>query len=1393
MNVVRFSILALIITSLVACFDGGDQIPPQALGNAGNGTGGEQVTGGEQPPTTTGEAQTTGEADTTGGTGDVENTTGFEEEDFTLRIESIDPGVGATKGGNVISVFGNGFKDELTQVLFGQSLASDVFVISNERLTCTTPPGNPGLVDVTVSIPADEITARLEGAFRYKSDMLILGIEPNEGTVVGGEPVTISGSGFSQGNTSLLFGNKKAINVQVVDDSTIHATTPTGAGPGLVDVHVSNDQGQAELKGGFLYYEAPFVEFVTPGVGPVSGGTEVTLSGRGFEPKSVVRFGELEATKVTFVDSGTLLAVTPEVGAEGIVSVTVETQYGFGGLVEGFYYIGQEPAAGVMVVSVQPSSGTVDGGETVQVTAYGLIDAADTAVTFGGAAATVLSVDAVKHSIIVETPAGSAGGADVTVVTGNGENTLVNGYTYEVLLNVTAVNPLSGPVDGGTEITVFGSGFNNAAQVRVGALPCSAVTVVNEKTIECLAPPGSPGGADVSVLQGTDVATLVDGYFYETGSIELFIVDPNTGSHAGGTYVRLLGSGFTAPATVTFDGNQATHVKVVNSTLITCKTPPGSVGTIDVVVQSDGVETALTDSFTYFDPVALFGGTWGPEVEGAVNVTVLDGGNGSPISDAFVILKVDPDTPYQGFTNGNGQITFSGPDVLGEQMVSASKDGYASQSVIEFDATNITIYMIPTPPPSSGPPPPGASLTGSVSGLGKYVVVPPGNCFSKGPQPGGQCWSCGEDSQCETALAPNCTQIADTGQFCTRSCLADSDCDQGYACLNVSGTGEAQCVPMPGAKQARCYFTMGPQLPQSQDPFIVAPDGTFSIPSRLGEVAVICLGGVVNLDNPDNESNFTAYAFGVKRHVNVVPGLNDVGDVALNHPLTRDIQIRLDDPPYDPVIGPNVSIVQVYWDFGSEGVFFHPNFFDGQFMFDNDNVTHTIERQPAAFTGDVYDVTFWILAGAISYGMDPANPNNTDPQSLTVLRNLKDIETDRTYSLAAGQWESVKSGVTKTVFALHGFEANNLWGVGADGAILHYGGLGWGQQASPVVENLYGVWGAVEDDVWAVGAGGTVLRFDGAVWEEDAIPGAFSDLRGIWGTSANDIFVAGGSYSGAWHYDGTTWTKMTVPGADLRDIHGSSSDSVWAVGRYGSIRYWNGTNWSVQSAGTTKDLFSVHAVSADEAYAVGAAGTLLRWDGQAWSTMASPVSRAMRAVWANGPMDVYAVGDGSTLLHYDGNEWADQTLPSKVSYASLLAIWGDPATGNGQALGTSEVLMGPLLQVPQDQNPADGGVMQDYFVSFSAKPGVPAKYNMVDVFIPTPFGDVPVWGIVTDGNIWEFDLPDFANIEGTPGIAPGGYGLRILRGYNDDFDIDNYDNSDFNPRSWSMDTIFFSK
>ncbi len=83
---------------------------------------------------------------------------------------------------------------------------------------------------------------------------------------------------------------------------------------------------------------------------------------------------------------------------------------------------------------------------------------------------------------------------------------------------ITAVKPASGSIAGGTKVTITGTDFNAASEVKFGALAATSFTVTSETEITAVSPPSKKvGTVDVSVktLAGTSVATRFDRFNYK--------------------------------------------------------------------------------------------------------------------------------------------------------------------------------------------------------------------------------------------------------------------------------------------------------------------------------------------------------------------------------------------------------------------------------------------------------------------------------------------------------------------------------------------------------------------------------------------------------------------------------------------------------------------------------------------------------------------------------------------------------------------------------------------------------------------------------------------------------------------------------------------------------------
>ncbi len=166
---------------------------------------------------------------------------------------------------------------------------------------------------------------------------------------------------------------------------------------------------------------------------------------------------------------------------------------------------------------------------------------------------------------------------------------------------VTAVAPVSGPLVGGTAITITGTGFAAGATVDLGGSAATAVVVVSATSITATAAAHAQGAVVVTVTN-TDGqgGTLSGGFTYLGPPPTLTAVAPAIGPSAGATTITLTGTEFGAGTTVTVGGVAATNVSAASSTTLTAAAPAGTAGVVNVVVtKADGQSATLVGGYTY--------------------------------------------------------------------------------------------------------------------------------------------------------------------------------------------------------------------------------------------------------------------------------------------------------------------------------------------------------------------------------------------------------------------------------------------------------------------------------------------------------------------------------------------------------------------------------------------------------------------------------------------------------------------------------------------------------------------------------------------------------------------------------------------------------------------------
>jgi large repetitive protein len=165
---------------------------------------------------------------------------------------------------------------------------------------------------------------------------------------------------------------------------------------------------------------------------------------------------------------------------------------------------------------------------------------------------------------------------------------------------VSSISPESGPLGGGTAVTIAGRGFVPGAQVYFGNQQATSVTFVASTTLQAISPAGE-GGVDVRVTEtgSTSSPQPVDVFTY--GPPVVTGVSPATGPSAGGIRVTISGVGFAIGAQVFFGSVACTQLRVTSASSIEVIVPSGTPGTVDVTVATPaGTSTrSPSDRFTY--------------------------------------------------------------------------------------------------------------------------------------------------------------------------------------------------------------------------------------------------------------------------------------------------------------------------------------------------------------------------------------------------------------------------------------------------------------------------------------------------------------------------------------------------------------------------------------------------------------------------------------------------------------------------------------------------------------------------------------------------------------------------------------------------------------------------
>jgi hypothetical protein len=449
----------------------------------------------------------------------------------------------------------------------GTGPLSGTAVFTDNTLNLNTSPANMQTISLSgnASNPAPTVSSIL----------------PTSGTIAGGTPITIAGTGFLSGATVTL-GGSAATGVSVVSSTSITAVTPAHS-MGAVDVVVTNTDTQfGTLTNGYTYnvIVAAGIGFVqvkaatpqppsasvtvTYPVAQTAGDLNIVVVGWNDTTSTVTQVNDLQhnnyllavgATSGTRVRQSIYYAKNIAGGANTVtVTFNQKALYPDVRILE---YSGLDTVNPLDVTAGAVGTGTTanSGSATTRFSNELIFGAGTTSNTFHAPATgfTIRIVTSPDGDVAEDRIVSSTASYNAAATLLSSGNWVMQMATFRAAgqanpaPTVSSITPASGPLAGGTAVTITGTGFLAGATVTLGGNSATGVNVASGTSITATTPAHGTGAVNVTVTNPDSQSnTLTNGYTYTTGAVVIALAQVNAATPQGSA----------ASATVAYPGAQ---------------------------------------------------------------------------------------------------------------------------------------------------------------------------------------------------------------------------------------------------------------------------------------------------------------------------------------------------------------------------------------------------------------------------------------------------------------------------------------------------------------------------------------------------------------------------------------------------------------------------------------------------------------------------------------------------------------------------------------------------------------------------------------------------------------------------------------------------------------------
>jgi hypothetical protein len=545
-------------------------------------------------------------------------------------ISAISPAVGTTYGGQVVTLFVSNYLSPAT-VTFGSTIFTDVtYDSSTETITVSSPSGTDG-TPAEIKFTSNTIDSN-SMPYGYSTGYPgILTISPASGTYLGGQSVTINGSGFGTTTTgvTIMFGSYAVAvtDITSITNYVIECNTPSvllGESDEPFDVIVTTNSNSIPSNNTVTYYysssDNPEITSMVPSSGTINGGQLVTISGSGFGGATVTFGTQIVSTLANSNDSEITFITPKQVGSSTTVTIYVAVT---GTTTATTTYTYSSEA--LSITAINPASGTSNGEQFVTITGQGfnsisvvaflstvmynsvypianptVISYSDSQITFATPSSTLMGTG--PFYVMV-----SSSGDAATAITSN-----YKVYAYSSTApSISSISQSSGTSNGGQLVTITGQAFTSAYGVvflapYTGTLANPTVISYSDSQIIFATPSSTTMGNGpfyVMVSSSRDATTAITSnyktYNYSSTAPSITAINPTSGTTNGGQLVTITGENLAGTTSVYFVTSSGTIYSTGDLTItsagLTCSTPENTAGTSEqvnvIVIDSTGIDS----------------------------------------------------------------------------------------------------------------------------------------------------------------------------------------------------------------------------------------------------------------------------------------------------------------------------------------------------------------------------------------------------------------------------------------------------------------------------------------------------------------------------------------------------------------------------------------------------------------------------------------------------------------------------------------------------------------------------------------------------------------------------------------------------------------------------------